>query len=84
MAILDKRGPRFRQSGIRIGFRRRGRSRQACEISAETSDVVVGEVRRGRELIPGMELHAERGDMRGVRTQVGVIKRRHLVTLLAG
>jgi hypothetical protein len=48
MAILDERDLRFRQSGIRIGFRRRGRSRQAPEISAWTSDVVVGEVRRNR------------------------------------
>jgi hypothetical protein len=47
MAILDQRRRRFRQSGIRIGFRRRG-TRQARDISAETSDVVVGEVRRNR------------------------------------
>jgi hypothetical protein len=47
-AILDQRGPRFRQSEIRIGFPRRGSSRQAREKSAEASDVVVGEVRRNR------------------------------------
>jgi hypothetical protein len=47
MAILDQRGSRVRQSGIRIGFRRCGRSLQARDMSAETY-VVVGEVRRNR------------------------------------